>query len=118
MRAFQWSVMFLLTLTCSVSAFVIPAPSSPRAVIAAGAGYAASPARPMTHELVSTRPEQRSASGLTFMAASRGDKGSEEGSEVEEKSGIEPKYLAAIALVVFAALYDLFVTHEGRLWEL
>lgn len=91
MRAFWWSAIFLLALTCSVTAFVIPAPSSPRVAVKAGADYAASPTRRMKHQLVRTRPEQRLASGLTVVAASRGGKGSEEGDEVEEKGGIEPK---------------------------
>ncbi|CAM9455046.1 unnamed protein product [Scytosiphon promiscuus] len=126
MHAFQWSAIFLLALACSsVSAFVIPAPSSPTGTPAPAVSSrsnddcAASPTRRMKHQLVRARPvSQRPASGLTVVAASRGNKGSDEGEEVEEKGGIEPKYLAAIALVAFAALYDLFVTHEGRLWEL
>lgn len=31
----------------------------------------------------------------------------------DDKTGIEPKYLAAIGLVLFGALYDFFVTHHG-----
>jgi len=31
----------------------------------------------------------------------------------DDKPAIEPKYLAAIGLVLFGALYDFFVTHHG-----
>lgn len=51
---------------------------------------------------------------VASLAASGGDGGGVE----EKKGGIEPKYLAALGVVILAALYDLFVTHEGRLWEL
>lgn len=34
--------------------------------------------------------------------------------EKEEKSGIEPKYLAAIGVFAFAVLYDFFITHGGQ----
>jgi len=30
-----------------------------------------------------------------------------------EKSGVEPKYLVALGVLIFAALYDFFVTHNG-----
>lgn len=92
MRAFQWSAILMLALGCSVSAFIMPASSSsPRVASVAGADYAASPIRRVKQDLVRVQPEQRSASGLTVVAANRGGKGSEEGDEVEEKGGIEPK---------------------------
>jgi len=31
----------------------------------------------------------------------------------DDKPAIEPKYLAAIGLVLFGALYDFFITHHG-----
>jgi hypothetical protein len=31
-----------------------------------------------------------------------------------KSSGIEPKYLAALGVFVFAALYDFFITHGGQ----
>ena len=34
--------------------------------------------------------------------------------EVNEKGGIEPKYLAAIGVFAFAVLYDFFITHGGQ----
>jgi hypothetical protein len=33
--------------------------------------------------------------------------------ESTEKSGVEPKYLVALGVLIFAALYDFFVTHNG-----
>ena len=32
----------------------------------------------------------------------------------EKAAGIEPKYLYALGLFIFAALYDFFVTHGGK----
>jgi hypothetical protein len=34
--------------------------------------------------------------------------------EKAEKSGIEPKYLAAVGVFAFAVLYDFFITHGGQ----
>lgn len=35
------------------------------------------------------------------------------GSDSKGNEGIEPKYLAAMGLVVFGILYDFFITHHG-----
>ena len=32
----------------------------------------------------------------------------------EKKEGIEPKYLGALGVFIFAALYDFFITHGGQ----
>ena len=34
----------------------------------------------------------------------------------KKSDGIEPKYLAALGLFIFAALYDFFVTHNGQVY--
>ena len=40
---------------------------------------------------------------------------SQSSSDDSEKSGgIEPKYLAALGVFIFAALYDFFITHGGQ----
>ncbi|CAM9649434.1 unnamed protein product [Ectocarpus sp. 12 AP-2014] len=109
MRTVQVAAAFLAIYR--VSGFVIPAslqsrPSSPTL------------SQPATHVEHVRRKQPFDGRHATVLMASRGGRGEEEVDDVEEKGGIEPKYLAAIGVVLFAALYDLFVTHEGRLWEL
>ena len=36
------------------------------------------------------------------------------GDDAVKSGGIEPKYLAAIGVFIFAALYDFFITHGGQ----
>jgi len=34
----------------------------------------------------------------------------------KEPSRVEPKYLAALGVFIFAALYDFFITHHGQVY--
>ncbi|CAM9302944.1 unnamed protein product [Ectocarpus fasciculatus] len=115
MRTVQVAATFLAIYR--VAGFVIPVslPLRPAAV-----SSPTSSSQPATHVVRRQQqpPFEARHNTPVLMASSRGGRGEEEVEEVEEKGGIEPKYLAAIAVVLFAALYDLFVTHEGRLWEL
>ncbi|CBJ25797.1 expressed unknown protein [Ectocarpus siliculosus] len=112
MRTVQVAAAFLAIYR--VSGFVIPASlqSRPAASIPTSS-------QPATHVEHVRRQQPFDARHAPVLMASQGGRGEEEEvDDVEEKGGIEPKYLAAIGVVLFAALYDLFVTHGGRLWEL
>eukprot|EP00904_Undaria_pinnatifida_P006688 jgi/Undpi1/3149/HiC_scaffold_15.g06523.m1 len=133
LRVIQW-VTVVLALVCGSSGFVLPSSQA--------AAWHASSARltpGVTHDArtrprhdvlvrTSTHIHRGGVSGIltrttaAALAASRsgGQGGKDTEDEVEEKGdgGIEPKYLAAICVFALAAFYDLFVTHEGRLWEL
>ncbi|CAM9553772.1 unnamed protein product [Ectocarpus sp. 8 AP-2014] len=111
MRTVQVAAAFLAIYR--VSGFVIPASLQSRP--AASSPTSSQPAMHVEHV---RRQQPFDARHAPVLMASQGGRGEEEVDDVEEKDGIEPKYLAAIGVVLFAALYDLFVTHEGRLWEL
>eukprot|EP00903_Cladosiphon_okamuranus_P012018 g11284.t1 len=130
MRGFVCTAVLLLALVAGASCFarlsliaVQPCPTTAaaslrvrtcpaRTTTAASAGW--------TRRVQVDRLSREAETGKAALAAAPrgGVEGGDGGEELEKKAGIEPKYLAAIVVFLLAAAYDLFVTHEGRLWEL